>query len=509
MTRAPGPLQSWLAAQSGSRIALISGVAGAFGALGLDPFAVPFASVLALVVSCALFVSAQSVKRAALIGWAFGVGWFATALHWIVEPFLIDIARHGWMAPFALVLLAAGLALLWGLGFAASQRFRAGSVQGLILLCTVWTAIEALRGVLFTGFPWASIGHVLIDTPYVHLASQIGALGLTLALLLACALIYLSLFDKRLMLIPLLALVVVPLLAVPDPLADATDRPVVRLIQPNAPQHQKWDPEYIPIFYQRQLEFTRALPAVDLVIWPETAIPYTLDDAGGLIAQINDAANGAGVILGVQRLTAPRFFNSLAVIGPSGAISSVYDKHHLVPFGEYVPFGDLLSTVGINGLAAREGGGYSAGPGPQVLDIGPLGKALPLICYEGVFPRNLRTSERPDWLLLITNDAWFGTFSGPYQHLAQARLRAVEQGLPMVRVANTGVSAVIDPHGRIIDSIPLGEAGSRDIALPAPLPATLYARIGDGPVLLLLVFLAITLLTLGRRLPVDDSAGAA
>jgi len=234
-----------------------------------------------------------------------------------------------------------------------------------------------------------------------------------------------------------------------------------------------------------------------------------LDDAGGLIAQVNDAANGAGVILGVQRLTAPRFFNSLAVIGPSGAISSVYDKHHLVPFGEYVPFGDLLSTVGINGLAAREGGGYSAGPGPQVLDIGPLGKALPLICYEGVFPRNLRTTERPDWLLLITNDAWFGTFSGPYQHLAQARLRAVEQGLPMVRVANTGVSAVIDPHGRIIDSIPLGEAGSRDIALPAPLPATLYARIGDGPVLLLLVFLAITLLTLGRRLPVDDSAGAA
>lgn len=494
-----------LAGQSGKRILALSALAGVVGALGLDPFGFPIATLLALLTVFALFLSARTVKRAALIGWGFGFGWFALALHWIVEPFLVDIARHGWMAPFALVLLAGGLALLWGAGFALAQRFRATPIQGLLLLCVVWTGIEALRGVLFTGFPWALLGHVLIDTPYVHLSTLVGALGLTLGLLLTGALLYLSLFQMRLLVIPAAAFLAAPLLLVPTALPEAPDRPTVRLIQPNAPQHQKWDPDFIPIFYQRQLEFTRALPAVDLVVWPETAIPYTLERAGGLIEQISASANGAGVILGAQRVEGPEFFNALAVIGPSGAISAVYDKHHLVPFGEYIPLASIFSRIGFLGAAARAAGGYSAGPGPQVLDVGPLGKALPLICYEGVFPRNLRASERPDWLLLITNDAWFGTLSGPYQHLAQARLRAVEQGLPMVRVANTGVSAVIDPQGRVLESIPLGEAGFRDVALPAPLPPTLYARTGDGPVLLLLVFLAITLLTIGGRLPVDAS----
>lgn len=481
-------------------------LAGAVAALGHAPFDLPIFSLLGFMAAMALFLAATTWRRGFLIGWAVGFGWFGLSLHWIVEPFLVDAARHGWMAPFALVLLAGGLALLWGATFALSARLRAGPLHALLLLCVVWTGIEALRGVLFTGFPWALIGHVLIDTPYLHLASFMGALGLTFALLLTAACLLAALLFKHWALLPALALICVPLLLLPEPLPRDPERPIVRLIQPNAPQHQKWDPDFIPIFYNRQVEFTRAAPEVDLVIWPETAIPYSLERAGGLIARISEAAGGAGVILGAQRSDGADFYNSLAVIGPSGGLSAVYDKHHLVPFGEYIPLARFISGIGFLGAAAQATGGYTPGAGPEILDIGPMGTALPLICYEGIFPRNLATAERPDWLLLITNDAWFGTFSGPYQHLAQARLRSVEQGLPMVRVANTGVSAMIDAQGEILAEIPLGEAGFRDIALPAALPPTFYAKTEDGPLLLLLVFVALTLVMVRKRSSIDGSA---
>jgi apolipoprotein N-acyltransferase len=209
------------------------------------------------------------------------------------------------------------------------------------------------------------------------------------------------------------------------------------------------------------------------------------------------------VVVGIQRYDEARLYNSLALIEPGGGVGAVYDKHHLVPFGEYVPYGDLLARFGIYGLASSQGQGYSPGPGAQVIGLGALGRALPLICYEGVFPQDVRAApQRPDFMLLITNDAWFGQVSGPYQHLAQARLRSAEQGLPMIRVANTGVSAMIDATGKVTASIPLGEAGWLDAALPPALPQTLYARLGDLPmVLFFLTLLALTFLrtSLGIR----------
>ncbi|HAW47204.1 MAG TPA: apolipoprotein N-acyltransferase, partial [Roseovarius sp.] len=219
---------------------------------------------------------------------------------------------------------------------------------------------------------------------------------------------------------------------------------------------------------------------------PETAVPVLLERAEPTLEAISEAARGVPVVLGIQRTEGPRIYNSLAVVAAGGAVTGVYDKHHLVPFGEYMPFGDLLARFGIYGLAANEGQGYSAGPGARLVDLGPLGRALPLICYEGVFARDLLAApERPEFLLLITNDAWFGKISGPYQHLAQARLRSAELGLPMIRVANTGVSAMIDATGRVTDRIPLGEAGWRDAPLPPSLPETVYARLGDVPMLAL------------------------
>ncbi|MDG2405979.1 MAG: apolipoprotein N-acyltransferase, partial [Paracoccaceae bacterium] len=269
------------------------------------------------------------------------------------------------------------------------------------------------------------------------------------------------------------------------------DRPkTVRLIQPNAPQDQKWDPDYREVFFERQLEFSRQMPTVDLVVWPETAIPVLLDEADDLLARAAVAAKGAVVILGTLRQDMWGYYNTLAVLDPTGQVTDRYDKHHLVPFGEYIPLADFFGLFS-GGLAKNYGEGFTAGSGPAVVVVPGIGKILPLICYEVVFPHEISAvMERPDFMLQITNDAWFGTFSGPYQHLAQARMRAIEQGLPMLRVANTGVSAVIDVKGRLRDQLPLGVVGYLDATLPAAATPTVYSRVGDYLVLaLILLFL--------------------
>ncbi|MGC1489717.1 MAG: apolipoprotein N-acyltransferase, partial [Albidovulum sp.] len=235
---------------------------------------------------------------------------------------------------------------------------------------------------------------------------------------------------------------------------------------------------------------------LDLIIWPETAVPYLLEDAGLILEEAIFNSGGVPLATGVQRAEGPLYFNSLIVTDAFGAVQSTYDKHHLVPFGEYFPFGDFLARFGITAFAARYGRGYTPGPGAVVLDLGAAGKVLPLICYEAVFPQDLNAAaERADWILQITNDGWFGTQAGPYQHLAQARLRAIEQGLPLMRVANTGVTAAIDAKGRVTQSLALGEVGWLDVAVPTALAPTLYARTGDGlaTILVMLSLLALAL----------------
>jgi apolipoprotein N-acyltransferase len=217
--------------------------------------------------------------------------------------------------------------------------------------------------------------------------------------------------------------------------------------------------------------------------------------------QLAQAAGEVPVMIGAQRFEGMQVRNSLAVLAPGGPVAAVYDKHHLVPFGEYLPLQGLLERFDIRALAAVLPGGYGPGPGPVALDLGDkLGRAFPMICYEAIFPGYIRqVGERPDWMAHVTNDAWFGSFSGPWQHLALARLRAAEQGLPVLRAANTGVSAVIDARGRIVQALPLNEAGALDARLPPPAPPTLYARTGDLPVLILVLVAAAAILLIGRR----------
>jgi len=471
---------------------------GALAALGQAPWGLWPLSVAALALAYGIFRQVRGWRGAAWLGWGLGTGHFLLAFHWIVEPFMVDAARHGWMAPFALLGLAAGMALYWGAALALARAAGGGPAAFVASLGLA----EAARGWLFTGFPWAQPGHVLIDTAFLHWASYVGSPGLLVLVLAASVALWHVVAGARAggaaVLVALAALWPLGAALTPDA-APAPGAPVVRLIQPNAPQHEKWHPDKVRIFYDRQRAFSAAGDAPpDLVVWPETAVPALLERAGPMLAAISEAARDAPVVLGIQRTEGPRIYNSLAVVAAGGTVRGVYDKHHLVPFGEYMPFGDLLGRFGIHGLAANAGRGYSAGPGPQLIEIAGLGRALPLICYEGVFARELRAPQgRPDFLLLITNDAWFGQVSGPYQHLAQARLRSAEFGLPMIRVANTGVSAMIDATGRVTARIALGEAGWRDAPLPPPLPATVYARLGDAPMLAL--YVALLALSLRRK----------
>lgn len=490
------------------RVGLIAsyGGLGMIAAAGQAPLGWWWMSVAGLALLMAVLPLSGSKQAWAARMWLAGTGYFAASLFWIVEPFFIEPEIHGWMAPFALVLMAGGMALFWALSGALAASLAQGRAR-LVVLAALMVAAELLRGWVFTGFPWAMLGHGLIGTPLMHLATLMGAAGLSLALLLAALAPALGREMPQRLLGAWIALGLFGLVWLWG--NSQTELPperaqVVRLAQPNAPQAEKWQDDNIFLFFDRLLDQTEfpADPAPDLVLWPETAVPFLLEYPGDGLWMMADAVkvhgSDARLAFGVQRLEGDRFFNSLAVLNTSGEITHVYDKHHLVPFGEYIPFSEWLLGTPLGGLAGQALRGYSPGPGPALLELGELGTALPLICYESIFPRHLRATPRPDWVLQITNDAWFGEVTGPFQHLAQARLRAVEQGLPVLRVANTGVSAVIDARGNLTASLGLNETGFIDAAIPGALPPTFYARFGDWPILGVLMLLLIGPVLAGR-----------
>lgn len=505
---------------------LMAILCGALSGLGHAPFGLWPLTILGIAGLGLLFLRAPSVRRAALVGWLGGMAGYVVSLHWIVEPFLVDIARHGVLAPFALLLLTGGLALFHAAAFGIAKRWGRGFLGGLPALWAFWSLAELARGHAFTGFPWNLPGYVWLNWAPAQLAALVGPYGLT-ALTLALALWPVALIARRsaaarlaaggVALAGLAALFGAGLWVMPEQGeggAEGAGRPLIRLVQPNAAQHLKWHPDHAPVFYARAIEATGAAPRPALIVWPETAIPALLEYAESTLAHIAETAAGVPVVAGIQRRDdAQTYYNSLIRIGPGGQIEALYDKHHLVPFGEYLPWGDRLRQYGLSGLADLYGGGYTAGPGPRVFDAAPGLRALPLICYEAVFPRDTRvvaddgaSVARPDLLLQATNDAWFGRFSGPYQHLAQARFRAIEQRLPLARAANTGISAMIDPAGRVTAELGLGRAGHVDAALPAPAPAQFYARAGEVPVAAVLMLLAALTLVSRRRDRIDGAA---
>ncbi|MEI6558559.1 MAG: apolipoprotein N-acyltransferase [Rhodospirillaceae bacterium] len=465
-------------------------------------------------------------RRAAFgIGWWFGFGFFVTGLYWICFALLVDIAAFWWLMPVAICGLPAVLALFTGI---VSQTLWLSGLRGLprvIAFALLWTAAEWARGHFATGFPWLLVGYGWVSWPAVlQTAAVTGVYGLSLLTLLLAGLPALlgdpALPRRRARTalaagFGLLALIAMAGIARLDSSDTGTVPGVrLRLVQANVQQSMKWDPRAREGNFQRHLALSLAPvgpgeTAPTAVIWPETAITFFLAQDDRHRAAVGAAVPPGGLILtGAPRATlaedrAVHFWNSLMAIDGAATLIGGYDKAHLVPFGEYLPGRAWLpSWVGTIAAGPSD---FSAGPGPRTLHLAGLPPVSPLICYEAIFPGAvLDGADRPHWLLNLTNDAWYGLSAGPHQHFAITQTRAVEEGVPLVRVANTGISGVVDAYGRVTARLGLGLGGFLDVDLPRPLAAAPpYGRWGDG--ILLAMMLACGLLISLPRRPAPNS----
>jgi apolipoprotein N-acyltransferase len=439
--------------------------------------------------------------------------------------FLVDAKTFGWMLPFAVTAVPAMLAIFTGFGVAFARAIWVRGPLRILSLAVALTVAEWLRGHLFTGFPWNTYGYALTGPlALAQGAALIGIWGLTFVAVAVFASPALFADDRAetrrpglALLIGIAALCVIAgygalrLTMTPTQFVDDVR---LRIMQPNLQQDEKFNymardtvmKRYLALSDRSTGPQSAGMRDVTHLIWPESAFPFFLTREAEALAQIAELLpKGAVLITGAVRAPEPvpgapmtHAYNSIYVIDHDGSVLSVYDKVHLVPFGEYLPFQNFLERLGLQQITKVQGG-FIPGTRRRALDVPHAPRFLPLICYEIIFPgQAVPRGERPGWLVNVTNDGWFGISSGPYQHLQQARVRAIEEGLPVVRAANTGVSAVIDPLGRVVKSLPLGIEGVLDSALPQPIDPTIYVRAGDGLALLLVG--AALVLVLRRRM---------
>lgn len=512
-------LANSVALLSGWRRWLLALVAGVATALTLAPFDLVPIGFLTI----PLFVwlidgsaprrqDAGPIRRllpAAAVGWLFGFGYFVAGLWWIGVSFLIDGDEFAALLPFGVVALPAVLALLWAFGAMLARLFWSPGWPRILVFAAAMSLAEWLRGHIFTGFPWNAFGYALTPSPvWMQSASVVGIWGLTiLAFLVFAAPVLLFRREGRGRLAAagaIAALLVLDLGFGAARLGAAESGTVegvrLRLVQASIPQAVKDDPDQRGMVFLRHIELSRSAGIEDVthVIWPETAVPYLLNESPDALQAIADMLDpGTMLIAGAPRAEpAPAgqrrdVMNSVLVIGDDGVILDTYDKVHLVPFGEYLPLQGLLESFGFRQMISLPGG-FAAGTERRELVAGDAPPFVPLICYEVIFPAEaLPPGPRPSWILNVTNDAWYGDTPGPRQHLRQSIVRAVEEGLPMVRSANNGISAIVDAYGRISASMALNEAGVIDGDLSVSLSATVYSRMGDIVPGILLVLLAL------------------
>jgi apolipoprotein N-acyltransferase len=525
-----GIILSW-----GWRRRAIAFVSGAVGALALPPFSLFALIAVPLSIAVWLIDGAQDHRRGRALtgslsaafgaGWWMGFGYFLSSLWWVGSALLVEADKFAWALPLAVVALPAALAVFPAAGFALARLMWSPGPLRIFALAFGLGVAEWARGLLFTGFPWNDLGMALgVNLALAQTASLVGLHGLTfltVAIFAAPATLW-RVSESRLNLAPTMiaALALVLMAAFGEfrlmaPASATVPGVKLRLIQPNVGQDDaSFSPQNKQAILRRYFDLSERATSPDRsgvrdvthLIWPESAFPFILSRDPQALSEIVDfLGSGATLITGAARREdeggPPRYFNSIEIVGRGGLSGQRYDKQHLVPFGEYMPFANLLERAHLTQLVDIPGG-FEPGSGRRMLRIPGLPDAMPLICYEAIFPIEfgdlVSGAGRPGWLLNVTDDAWFGLTPGPYQHFAQARLRAIELGLPLVRDANSGISAVLDGLGREIAGAPLGAEGVLDAELPEPLAPTWQSRLGSaGAMLIGFVFLAAALI--GKR----------
>lgn len=510
-------------ALTGWRRMVVAAGAGAASVLALAP--IYFVPVLCLTLPLLVWLIDGAVQRTAdrrrvawhvfCSGWAFGFGYFLAGLYWVGNAFLVDAHTFAWMIPFVAVLFPGGLALFPGAALAAASPFWTRGWPRIGIFAAALLAEEYLRGHVLTGFPWNLTGYAWGSIlPVLQIVSLIGAYGLSFLTVLGAATFALW-GDRgagRAAAAPAVAVFVFALIGVwglvrlsgtpVKPLGDVR----LRLVHAALDQRDIENPQLRGAIFAHYMALTTraGLPSRTIVIWPEAAVPFVLSREPGALAQIGDMLPPkTTLITGAPRLQGDpargdyEVFNSLHAVDSAGRIIATYDKTHLVPFGEYLPLAGLLSRIGLSQLTG-DVGGFTPGNGLRTLTIPGAPAFEPLICYEVIFPGAVTERRmRPRWLVNITDDSWFGSGAGPRQHFDTARLRAIEEGVPLVRVANKGISAIVDPLGRIVARSSPEDIGVLDGDLPQAESATLYARVGDFSAAVLVV--AVLALSLAFR----------
>ncbi len=521
------PLSHRVVLASGWTRRLVALLAGASGALAMAP--IGFFPAMAVSLSVAVWLidgSARSdigrsgrtrylgpsMRSAFGVGWWWGLGYFMAGLFWIGSAFLVEADQFAWALPFGVLGLPAVCAVYPALAFAVARAvWMPGAGRILVLALTLGTT-EWLRGILFTGFPWNDLGMTLgTNLVLAQAASVVGLQGLTILTILIFA-APATLADRRDEASlgrggPRLA----PILLAAFALAAIGGFGAVRLssghvgvvagvklriMQPDVVENEDFTyankdallRKYLALSDRATSDERGGLSDVTHLIWPESPFPFILSRDPDALDAIAAALPRDGVLVtGAARMegragsaTDPaRYFNAIEVVAKDGTVGDSYDKVHLVPFGEYVPFAALLGRLGVNQFVHIPGG-FEAGARHRLLHVPGLPPIVPAVCYEAIFSGGLvpRTVSGLDQgaILNVSNDSWFGNTAGPYQHLAQARLRAIEEGLPLIRAANTGISAIIDPYGRILQSLPLGQEGVLDGFLPKSIDSTIFSR---------------------------------
>ncbi len=538
---------------SGWRRRAIAFLAGALGALALAPVGFGPALIVPMVVAVWLLDGSServppnglrwvwpgggSLLLAFGAGWWLGFGYFVAGFWWLSAAFLID-PDFAWALPLGVFGLPALLAFFPAFGFVIARLLWAPGTARILALTLGLGLAEWGRGHLFTGFPWNTLGMGLGgNLVTAQMASLVGVDGLTLLTIALCA-APATLIDgparKRRWRPTLTALGILTAITAYGALrlsrpAPSNGAAIVRIMQPGLRPDKEFSAEhkdaiidhYIALSRQDDLAKGIRLSDVAMLVWPESAFPFILTRDPQALAKIGAALPGKTTLVtgaareedvpaGHGHEEYSSYFNSIQVIASGGTIVDSYDKIHLVPFGEYLPFGHVLNRLGVRNFVAVPGG-FEPGAIRRALRIPGLPPASPLLCYEAIFSGAVGTTmnagAKPRFLLNLTNDGWFGLTSGPYQHFAQVRLRTIEEGLPMVRAAATGISALIDPYGRILDALPLGPEGIIDGVLPNPIRAPMFARtrelsVGALWIAILLIFLALRVvrLTLARGL---------